>query len=205
MTIKAIVFDIGGVLIRTDDRTCREKLEKQYHLPPGGADQLVFNSKAAKRSTMGQATADAVWENVKQSLNLTPESLKAFQKAFWKGDRLDQSLLDALQGFRKTCFFALLTNAWTDMRAFLAEKFNLREGVSADRIFISSELGMAKPDPAIYRHLAREINLAPHEILFVDDFIENIESAAKLGIHTIHFQPGMDVIEIIREKTASEV
>ena len=71
--IKAIVFDIGGVLLRTDDRSSRQELESKYHLKPGEADQLVFNSQAAQESTIGRASQKRVWENVAVQLKLSDD------------------------------------------------------------------------------------------------------------------------------------
>ena len=59
---------------------------------------------------------------------------------------------------------------------------------------------MAKPDPAIYQILSDTINCEFKDILFVDDFIENITAAKLLGINTIHYQQGIDLIKEIKLK-----
>jgi hypothetical protein len=46
--IEAIVLDIGGVILRTSDRSGRHALDKKYGLPPGGTEDLVFNSQPAQ-------------------------------------------------------------------------------------------------------------------------------------------------------------
>jgi HAD superfamily hydrolase (TIGR01509 family) len=76
----------------------------------------------------------------------------------------------------------------------LAEQYQIIEGKTVDHILISSELGIAKPDQRIYHLLAETINCEFSQILFVDDFIENIEAAHLLGMQTIHYFPGMDLI-----------
>ncbi len=198
--IKAIVFDIGGVLVRTEDRTYREKLEEQYDLLPGGADRLVFDSKPAQASTIGKAERSAIWDNIANKLRLSDQELDEFQTGFWAGDQLDTELLHFLQELRENYSTVLLSNAWSGHRMVLREEFDILEGKTVDKILLSAELGVAKPDPQIYAILAKRIESAYDEILFVDDFIENIEAAKTLGIHTIHYQPGMNLINAIKSR-----
>lgn len=196
--IKAIVFDIGGVLIRTEDRTGRQMLEEKYRLPPGGADDLVFNSPPAVESTVGLVEREMIWQHVAEQLSLTPHELKAFKVAFWGGDQIDRKLLEHLESLKKTHITALLSNAWMNTRQYLADQFQIIEGTTVDYILISSELGTAKPDKKVYHILAETLQCNFDQILFVDDFIENIQAAQELGIKTIHYQPGMDLIRQIK-------
>ena len=197
--IKALVFDIGGVLLRTDDRTARTELDHKYNLPPGGSDQLVFDNPKSKLSFIGQADSSEIWQYVADSLSLTDEALIEFEERFWSGDSVDDALIQFIQTCRASYTTALLSNAWVDARQTFAEKYGLMEGETVDHVLISAEIGLAKPDPKIYRVLAETINTPFEEILFVDDFIENIKGAEDLGINTIHYQPGMDLLTRLKE------
>jgi glucose-1-phosphatase len=196
--IDAIVLDIGGVILRTEDRKGRQTLEIKYNLPPGGSEALVFNSEPAAQSTIGKVGQDQIWQNIADELKLTPEELKNFEQTFWQGDQIDMELIRYLENQRGTFTTALLSNAWVGMRDILKDQYQIVEGETVDHILISAELGVAKPDPRIYHILASTINCQFDKILFVDDFIENIEAAEELGIQTIHYQPGMDLINHIQ-------
>jgi len=198
--IKAVVLDIGGVIIRTKNRSCRELLEKQYNLPVGGADELVFNSRAAQDSTIGLVENNAVWESVKNHLCISDLQLNEFKEMFWKNDDIDRDLIQYIQTLRPQFKTALLSNAWKNFRNILSTQYQISEGLTVDQILISSELGVAKPDPAIYQVLAETINCEFKDILFVDDFIENIKAAKILGIRTIHYQQGINLIKEIKLK-----
>jgi putative hydrolase of the HAD superfamily len=193
-------LDIGGVLVRTEDRTFRDKLEEQYDLQIGESDKLVFESKAAQASTIGKAERNEIWEHVANELSLSKEELGEFQTQFWAGDKLDQEIVRFLHDLSSFYITALLSNAWLGHRRTLDEEFDIIEGQTADVILLSSELGVSKPDPRIYAILADTTNCIYNEILFVDDFIENIEAAKALGIHTIHYQPGMNLINAIKSR-----
>jgi len=56
-----------------------------------------------------------------------------------------------------------------------------------DVLVWSYQLGIAKPDPAIYRHTLAELGTRPEETLFIDDKLENVEAARVLGIRAIQF------------------
>lgn len=200
MLIRAIVLDIGGVLIRTVDRKPRQELEKTHRLPPGGTEKLVFDSQAARASTIGLVEPERIWQNVAHKLSLSPTDLLEFQGKFWGGDRVDQALINFIQECRSSYITALLSNAWVNARQNLAEEYGIKEGETVDHIFISSELGVAKPDLRIYEILAESLDVEYDEILFIDDFIENIQAANTLGIHTIHYQPEVDLINEIKSR-----
>jgi putative hydrolase of the HAD superfamily len=198
--IKAVVLDIGGVVLRTEDKSGRRALEQTYGLPPGGVDALVFKSQAAAESTLGKASPEKIWQHVADELSLSDDALQAFQQTFWQGDQIDQNLIQFLQRLRPKYTTDFLTNAWVNSRDALEEQYGIVEGQTVDHLLISSELGIAKPDPKIYDILSETINARFEQIIFVDDNIENIEVASALGMHTIHFRPGMDLIAHIQNR-----
>ncbi|NPD80892.1 HAD family phosphatase [Prevotella sp. PINT] len=55
-----------------------------------------------------------------------------------------------------------------------------------DRMYCSYQLGMAKPDPRIFRHLIEDSGINPAEALYIDDFTANIEAGKAAGLQTLH-------------------
>ena len=79
---------------------------------------------------------------------------------------------------------ALLSNAGSDFGdAFRACPF----GSLMQRVFVSAEMGLVKPDPAIYRQVLADLDLEPAQAVFVDNKLVNVEAAAALGITSHHF------------------
>ena len=68
ITIRAVVFDIGGVLIRTGDPTPRRRWETQLGLSEGKLSQLAFGTEVARRGMIGQANEADVWQEVSRVL-----------------------------------------------------------------------------------------------------------------------------------------
>ncbi len=70
-----------------------------------------------------------------------------------------------------------------------------------EKVYYSYEMGMRKPDPAIFRHILNKHDLNPKRTLFVDDKKENTDAAASLGIHVWNLQVGEeDVVDLFKKK-----
>src|SRR5690349_8044700 len=141
--IKAIVFDFGGVLVRTEDAAGRRRWEAELGLGAGELDRLVFNSDAAARATVGEATDTDIWEHVAATLKLSAQQLAACQADFWAGDKLDQDLVALLAALRPHYQTAILSNYWSNGREWIAHTYGLEQAV--DTLIISSEERLAKP------------------------------------------------------------
>ena len=196
--IKAVVFDIGGVLIRTEDDSGRRQLEKLYGVPEGQIDWIVFDSDEAAASTIGLETSQAVWQAVGNRLGVAPVDLPDFIEMFWQGDVFDQELFDFLVSLRPNYITGILSNAWEGARDSFVKRHGMIEGVNVDHLLISAELGVAKPDAEIYRKLQQRLGVEYREILFVDDFSRNVEGARSMGIEAIQYKAGMDLINQIK-------
>lgn len=192
VTIRAVIFDIGGVLIRTEDWTPRRALEARLGLAPGAADELVFNGPMGQRAQRGEIRAHELWAWLRQELGLDEEGLLAFRQAFFGGDRLDEALVDWIRSLRPRYQTAIISNAMDDLletithRYPLADAFDLVVGSAYERVM--------KPDPAIYLRTLDRLGRAPAEAVFIDDAAANIAGAQAVGLATVHYRPGMDLI-----------
>ncbi|MBT3313007.1 MAG: HAD family phosphatase [Anaerolineae bacterium] len=198
MSIKVIIFDLGGVLVRTEDRTPRATLGLRFDKTYTEMDKVVFGNKSSGRASRGEISARDHMQNVMRSLALpeTDEAIQAFYDEFFGGDKMDYSIIESIRSFRPQFRTALLSNAWDDLRGLLINKWAIDDAF--DEIFISAEMGIAKPDARIYEMVLEELGVAPGECVFVDDFIENIEAARKLGMYGIHFQDADVAMEELR-------
>lgn len=197
MTIKAVMFDIGGVLLRTEDQAPRRKWETKLGLPPGGLAEAVFACETARQATVGLATMADVWRSVAGRFQLDSAGLRDLQRDFWAGDRLDGDLIQFLAGLRPGCKTALVSNAWKGLRAFYTQWFGLDDSV-ADVMIFSGEVGVAKPDLRIYQLAAGRLGVEAGESVFVDDFTANIEAAQQAGMLAVHFRSAGQAIQELR-------
>jgi putative hydrolase of the HAD superfamily len=80
---------------------------------------------------------------------------------------------------------ALLSNSWGDGEYDPYEGYDLN--AMFDAVIISGDVGIHKPDPAIYLLTTRELGIPPHDCVFADDTAANLPPAATLGMATVHF------------------
>lgn len=183
--IRVVMFDLGGVLLRTEDSRPRVELGRRFGLSRDEIEKLVFGSEVSLKAELGQVEPGEVWTHAQKKLRIANDDLAAFQDAFWAGDRLDEDLLAFVKSLRGKYRTVLLSNAWMDMRKNVARRFGSLDAFEM-QIF-SAEVGLRKPDPRIFQHVLDLLGADPEEIVFVDDFSENILAARKIGFRTIQF------------------
>ena len=66
MTIKAIFFDLGGVILRTENSSARTNLATEFGMSYAEMDRFVFESKSAALASLGKMTEEEHWLDVTQ-------------------------------------------------------------------------------------------------------------------------------------------
>jgi putative hydrolase of the HAD superfamily len=196
MPIRAVIFDMGGVILRTEKHEGRRKWETRLGLKEGELPRLVFESKASELASIGQQSEDDLWKHIQGALNLSDEQMREFVPDFWAGDEVDHELLEFIRELRPRYKTAILSNAYSTGRWAITEKFGLRDAV--DELIISAEEGVAKPDARLYRIAAARLNVQPAEVVFVDDVLANVEGARAVGMNGVHFRNTAQAIAEVR-------
>ena len=186
MPIRAVIFDFGGVLLRTEDWSGHRKWETHLSLPEGELAKIVFDSEASKRAALGQISVPELWQHVGTTLNLTPKQVRELKQDFWSGEQLDEELLSFLGSLRPQYKTAILSNAWSDAREAFTQIYKV--GRAADLIIISAEEGLVKPDIQLFELAAQRLDVRPDEVVFVDDLVRNVEAAQSIGMHGVVFE-----------------
>jgi putative hydrolase of the HAD superfamily len=203
--IKALIFDVGGVLIRTEDRAPRAAWEQRLSLPAGEADELVFHSARGQAAQRGEIDDEGLWTWIGDFLALEGENLESFRRDFWAGDRLDYELLGFIRTLRPRYQTAVISNVSRGMRQTLNTKYPLADAF--DLIVCSAEEGVMKPDAAIYERTLARLGRRPQEAVFIDDSPANVAGARSIGISAIQFSESAGLIAQLRALgvTAEEV
>ena len=189
--IKAVIFDVGGVLIRTADHSSRRQWEKKLGLAEWESEQIVFNSEMGHKAQRGEISDAELWQWVGQRLTLSPKRLADFRAGFWAGDVLDEALIEYIRRLRPAYQTAIISNATDGLHDSLTHQHAIADAF--DLIVGSAVEKVMKPDPEIYRRALARLGRPPDEAVFIDDFAHNIAAAQALGMAVIHYQPGTDV------------
>jgi len=194
--VRAVVWDLGGVILRTMDWSRRSAWEDRLGLPRMQLTRLVFESDASRRATLGQASDDDVWASVAAALSLDPATLQQLRHEYFADDRIDARLMDFIRQLRSRVRVGMITNAWPSIRRALETTFAIADAF--DPLVVSAEEGIAKPDPRIYQLTLERLGLEPAQAVFVDDFEDNVAGARWVGMQAVHFTSTPQAISAVR-------
>ncbi len=85
MTIRAVIFDFGGVIVRTEDQSPRLKWAERLSVTPEVLSATVFDSEASTEATIGRVPAEAIWAHVAASFSLDAAALAQLRAEFFVG------------------------------------------------------------------------------------------------------------------------
>jgi epoxide hydrolase-like predicted phosphatase len=185
MAIRAVFFDFGGVILRTEYQAPRQHLAERFRMDYDDIDKVVFGSESARRASIGEITEDAHWAEVLNRMKLPLSEKRSFSDQFFGGDVIDRSLVDYLRSLRGKIHTGLISNAWSGLRDFITKEKLID---LFDTVIISAEVGVVKPEAKIYQIALEQANVSAEEAVFVDDMPVNIEACEKIGMKGVLFR-----------------
>lgn len=186
-----VIFDFGGVLMKTVDYSPRHTWDRKLGLPIGSVEKVVHGSEAWRKAQKGEITEEEYKQAIAKQLNLLPEQLSGFIQEYFSGDQLDMEIMKYIAEMRtRDIKVGLLSN---DIPALMKKLEYLGIHTAFDTIVISALVGSMKPMPETYMALLSRMNVKPEQGIFVDDMKENILGAEAIGLTGIHYKKGMDL------------
>jgi epoxide hydrolase-like predicted phosphatase len=199
---KAIIFDMGGVLLRTIDSTPREAMARRFGTSRKELEKYVFRGPTSVQSEVGTVSDIYHWQTVLDHFGQTKiDPLDAYNEYF-SGDGIDKALLGYAESLKPVYKIGLLSNAWVDSRKKLGALFYFID--IFDVSIFSAEVKTRKPDEKIFRLMLDKLMVKPEEAIFIDDFIENIEGAKRVGLSTLLFKNTPETIREINAMLGNE-
>lgn len=172
--ITTIAFDLGGVLMKEND----------YNLTP--------EAKTIERELHEINNDDDFIEWIAERDNTAKNKVKLSIKEIIDNlyELRDPDIFSKLPKLK----FVIASNHLTSINNWI-EKVGIKKHLY--EVIISADIGVSKPNPKFYKILVEIIKENPENILFVDDQIENIESAKKFGLKTLHYDSQNDLAQEI--------
>lgn len=180
--IKAILFDLVGVLVFKKEgyiASSRSEIDAQ------NIENLFNHTDDIK-----------LLNDIKNKLHLNAEEINnALPYISDKFEKFDK-LWEILPEIKKQYKLAVINNGNSIAIEYWKEKFNF----SIFDLYINSGvIGIKKPDPEIYLLTCEKLKVKPEECLFMDDALENIEAAKKLGMKTIWWNKNENKEKLLSE------
>lgn len=192
---KAVIFDIGRVIVRVSPRRAFEPLVSGQVANSSNAplklsaEQLWQQIEADSRWAdwqEGRMTPGEWHEHASRRLGISigfAEFCAAWNRALDPETILSDRLFARLA---TCCQLALLSNTDPIHATYLEQHFAFVRHFPT-RIY-SCNLGLRKPDPAIYHAALNALGVSPAEALYIDDIDVFVDAARKLALDTIHYQ-----------------
>lgn len=195
-SIKAVIFDMGGVLLRTVDPAPREAIAKRFGVTRAELEDFIFNSETSIRSEIGQLSDVDHWHTVMRHFGQPVDDYLTLYDEYFSGDAIDQDMLAFAASLKPKHKVALLSNAWENARPMLSERFDFLH--IFDESIYSSEIGVRKPDEAMYFIMLDRLGVKSQEALFIDDMQLNVHGARRIGMHSLLHTTTQETIAAIK-------
>jgi putative hydrolase of the HAD superfamily len=185
LAIRGVVFDIGGVLEITPRTGWDARWEARLGLPAGDLNARLGDVWRA--GSIGTITEAEVEARVAATLGLDGAQVAAFMADLWTEycGTLNTDLAAYFAGLRPRYRTAILSTSFVGARAQEQARYGFAD--LCDLIIYSHEVGLQKPDPHIYALTAARLDLAPAEIVFLDDVAAAVTAARACGWHAVQF------------------
>jgi putative hydrolase of the HAD superfamily len=185
ITIRNVVFDMGGVLLAWDPPAFIAKVV------PDPAQQArvrreIFEHPEWQEFDRGSITVNQAVERFGQRAGLDPEQMRTLLRTANESLHPIPGSMQLVEHLATSgVHLYLLSNMPVSTFEFLVERHGFFRHFR--ELVISGAILMIKPEPAIYKHLVEKTGIVPAESVFVDDLLKNVIAARECGLHAIQF------------------
>jgi HAD superfamily hydrolase (TIGR01509 family) len=196
---KAIIFDLGAVILNINYQNTIDEFTKL-----GVKNASTFYSKKVQTNLFNQIETGMISSNKflkalqKETKNA---NIKQVEQA-WNAMLLDlpEERLQLIKKLKKNHTIYLLSNTNAIHIDAFKKQLGNKKWLSFcelfDKMYLSHELGLRKPDVKIFEYILKEQKLKAEEVFFIDDSPQHIASAKKIGIHCHHLLDDEDIITL---------
>jgi len=188
VALRAVVFDYGMVLTGPRDEEALAALHRLTSMSPERFEDHYWVNRHAYDE--GKLTGLAFWERFVREAGVVGgsadliEELNHWDARMWTTEN-PEMLAWQLRLKERGMRTAILSNMGDNVLANMQRTFDWLPRF--DVLVWSYQLRMAKPEPAIYLHVLKELDVRPEEALFLDDKLVNVEAARALGMRALEF------------------
>jgi putative hydrolase of the HAD superfamily len=199
---RALLFDLGGVVLDIDfDRVFHAWAARASCDPKALRRRFKFDD-AYERHERGELDASGYFASLRRSLrlSLSDDDFTAGWSDLYVAPV--PGMLAVLAGASERFPLYAFTNSNPTHQAVWTTRYATELSIFR-AIFVSSEMGLRKPDPSAFKEVARRTGLPPSAFIFFDDTLENVVGARTAGMPAVHVQSTDDVRVALRKLTSS--
>jgi HAD superfamily hydrolase (TIGR01509 family) len=194
--VEALLFDFGNVVVDIDFARVTARWAQSAGCPVEIVRQRYTHDEAYRRHERGDIDIGAYFAALRGSLriDISDEQFLDGWNAVFGG--VIPGIAQQLAAAAAQRPIYLFSNTNPAHEAYWVPKYS--EVLAPFRkLYLSSTIGLRKPDREAFAYVAREMGVAPERILFFDDLVENIEGARRAGLQAVHVRSNADVAEAL--------
>jgi len=192
--IEVILFDLGNVLVDFDLKPAVERISNFCSKSPDKIFSLLLDSCVTDSFEKGKLSPVEFYEQVKEMLDLKLgyESFVPIWNEIFFFSSKNRAVYHIANLLKKDYRLAMLSNTNILHYAYIKNNFPIFNVF--EKLFLSFEIGSAKPDKLIYQKVIDHLGVLPENIFYTDDRAELVDSASKLGIKSFVFTTAKQLI-----------
>lgn len=194
--VEVLLFDLGGVLIDIDGQRVFAHWARCAGVDAATLRSRFAMDEAYHQFERGELDAAAYFATlrIRLGIDIPDADFLAGWNAMLVGEKSGIRAVLARAAAQHPLYLFSNTNSvhhavWGADYATMLSPFA--------RLFVSSEIGRRKPEPAAFHYVAEAIGRPPENILFFDDSAENVDGARAVGMPAVHVSRTQDIIDVL--------
>ncbi|CAM9700728.1 unnamed protein product [Chrysoparadoxa australica] len=203
--IKAVLFDVGGVLCESPLEVIR-RFEEEHHVPLGFINAAIaaqgnrglFQKLERGEIELSSQVCLQLQRELQSNTVVLPGLEPLMKRIIWATHKSTSSMLELAKRIRAEGYVVGVISNDFRIKDKWAEAPSHVPAVSVydllpsfcDAIIRSSQVGLRKPEPGIYKLACQHLGVTPSEALFLDDIKANVRSAREMGMQVVWVPPG---------------
>jgi FMN phosphatase YigB (HAD superfamily) len=192
----ALLFDLGRVVIDIDFNRAFSRWAGHARCDPKLISERFRYDTAYKRHERGEIDSKEFFANLRESLGIDISEAQLLEgwNSIFVGEMpgVSELLARAADTFPLYAF----TNSIREHEQYWSKQFS---GILSNfkQVFVSSTIGLRKPEAEAYDYIIRAISVSANRMVFFDDVLENIEGARARGLQAVHVKSCADVADAL--------
>ena len=200
---KAIIFDMGGVLVDLDIEGCKAAFRRILDYQNidniidachqkgiwGQLEEGVLSADEFRRAVLADSRPDAVSTDVDEAMSYILVGIEPYK-------------VDLLKRLAETYDLYMLSNN-NAISIIRSSGMFADAGIPLDVIFrkcfLSYQMKVLKPSASFYKKVMEEIGRSSEEMIFIDDSLRNVEGAIEAGLPAVYYEPGSDLSSLLAD------
>jgi len=192
--IKAIIFDLGGVILKNTAEAVYEELARALSI--NFRDLKKLQNKYKDQMSKGEVSAQEFADTTKNNFNLQENVLLKWKEAYLKVMPINRELIGLVEKLKLKYQVGIISNV-----PELHAQINKERGIFSrfNPALISCEIGLIKPQKEIFDLALKLMKLKAEECIFIDDRTKHLEVPKNMGFKIIHYKNNGQLIKELKE------